>query len=117
MGEYHKLNIAMDEADRRFQEALDVLVQGWTAREPFEHDGEFWTYNDMTVHPKPVQQPHPPLWVAASSQPSMDRIAARGWNLLVGQGESFSRVASQLDYFRSAVGGAARRFRRVRRGG
>ena len=105
-GEYHKLNIAMDQADRRFHEALDVLVQGWTAREPFEHQGEFWTFNDMTVHPRPVQQPHPPLWVAASSQPSMDRIAAHGWNLLVGQGESFSRVASQLDYFRAAVGEA-----------
>ena len=37
----------------------------------------------MTVHPKPVQQPHPPLWVAASSQSNMDRIAAHGWNLLV----------------------------------
>ena len=105
-GEYHKLNIPMDEADRRFQEAMDVLVQGWTAKKPFDHQGEFWTYNDMTVHPKPVQSPHPPLWVAATSHSSMDRIANHGWNLLVGQGESFDRVADQVGYFRSAVGAA-----------
>ena len=105
-GEYHKLNIAMEEADRRFREALDVLVRGWTAREPFDHRGEFWTYNDMTVHPRPVQSPHPPLWVAATSHASMDRIAQNCWNLLVGQGESFGQVAAQVDYFRAAVGEA-----------
>jgi alkanesulfonate monooxygenase SsuD/methylene tetrahydromethanopterin reductase-like flavin-dependent oxidoreductase (luciferase family) len=105
-GEYHKLNISMEEADRRFQEAIDVLVRGWTATEPFDHRGEFWTFNEMTVHPKPWQTPHPPLWVAASSHASMDRIAEKGWNLLVGQGETFQRVADQVNYFRSAVGEA-----------
>ena len=103
-GEYNKLNIAMDEADRRFREALDVLIQGWTSTQAFDHSGEFWTFNDMTVHPKPVQNPHPPLWVAASSQSSMDRIAKRGWNLLIGQGESFAKIGEQVNYFSSAVG-------------
>ena len=105
-GEYNKLNIAMDEADRRFREATDVLIRAWTSKEPFDHTGEFWTFNDMTVHPKPVQMPHPPLWVAATSPSSMDRIAENGWNLMVGQGENFQRVAEQIDYFRTAVGEA-----------
>ena len=103
-GEYNKLNIAMDEADRRFREALDVLIQGWTSTQAFDHSGEFWTFNDMTVHPKPLQDPHPPLWIAASSQSSMDRIAEHGWNLLIGQGESFAKVEEQVNYFASAVG-------------
>ncbi len=105
-GEFHKFNIAMDQADRRFTEAMDVLIRGWTSQEPFDHRGEFWTFNDMTVLPKPVQKPHPPVWVAASSPSSMDRIAAKGWNLMVGQGETFQRVADQVDYFRTAVGEA-----------
>ncbi len=109
-GEFHKFNIDMAEADRRFREALEVLTLGWTAREPFDYRGEFWTYNEMTVHPKPVQSPHPPLWVAATSHASMNRIAAKGWNLLVGQGESFDRVAAQVDYFRGAVGEAGGEF-------
>ena len=57
----------------------------------------------MTLHPKPVQTPHPPIWVAASSQTSMDRVARHNWNLLIGQGESFQQVAAQVEYFHTAV--------------
>ena len=105
-GEFHKFNIPMAEADRRFQEAIGVLTRAWTETEPFDHRGEFWTFNDMTVQPKPVQAPYPPLWVAAASPASMDRIAAHGWNLLVGQGLTFDQVAEQVAYFRGAVGEA-----------
>jgi alkanesulfonate monooxygenase SsuD/methylene tetrahydromethanopterin reductase-like flavin-dependent oxidoreductase (luciferase family) len=62
-----------------------------------------WSFNDMTVYPKPVQTPHPPLWVAASSPTSMNRVARHNWNLLIGQGESFQQVAAQVEYFRTAV--------------
>ena len=109
-GEFNRLNIPMDEADRRFKEALDVLIKGWTSKMAFDHAGEFWTFNDMTVHPKPIQNPHPPLWVAASSQASMDRIAQNGWNLLIGQGESFEKVGEQINYFGSAVGESGSKF-------
>ena len=103
-GEFHKLNIPMDEADRRFQESMDVMTRAWTSDEPFDHRGDFWTFNDMTVLPKPVQDPHPPLWVAAASPGSMDRIAQNGWNLLVGQGLTFDQVGEQVAYFGGAVG-------------
>ena len=105
-GEFHKLNIPMAEADERFQESMAVITKAWTTTEPFDHRGKFWTFNDMTVHPRPVQQPHPPVWVAAASHESMDRIAQHDWNLLVGQGVPFPGVAAQVDYFRSAVGEA-----------
>src|SRR5918996_13580 len=82
-GEFHRFNLSMVEADRRFQESMQVLTQAWTATEPFDHQGEFWTFHDMTVHPKPVQVPHPPVWVAASSPSSMDRIVQHHWNLLI----------------------------------
>ena len=91
-GEYPKFNISMDEATRRFEESMEVMTRAWTATEPFDHRGEFWSFNDMTLHPKPVQTPHPPIWVAASSPSSMDRVARHNWNLLIGQGESFQQV-------------------------
>ncbi len=105
-GEYHRLNIAMDEADERFAEAMEVMTKAWTSTGPFEHRGQFWTFNDMTVQPKPVQAPHPPVWVAASSPKSMDRVANHNWNLLVGQGETFQYVAGQVEYYRTAIGEA-----------
>ena len=101
-GEFHRLNLSMAEADRRFDESMQVLKQAWTEDEPFDHQGEFWTFNDMTVHPKPVQAPHPPVWVAASSPASMDRIVQRQWNLLIGQGLTAQQVGEQIAYFRQA---------------
>jgi alkanesulfonate monooxygenase SsuD/methylene tetrahydromethanopterin reductase-like flavin-dependent oxidoreductase (luciferase family) len=102
-GEFHKFAIPMDEATRRFEEAMDIMTRAWTAAEPFDYRGEFWSCNDMTLHPRPVQEPHPPLWVAASSHTSMDRVARHNWNLLIGQGESFQQVAAQVEYFHSAL--------------
>jgi alkanesulfonate monooxygenase SsuD/methylene tetrahydromethanopterin reductase-like flavin-dependent oxidoreductase (luciferase family) len=92
----------MAEADRRFQEAMQVLIPAWTATEPFDHQGEFWTFHDMSVHPKPVQTPHPPVWVAASTPRSMDRIVQNQWNLLIGQGLTLQQVGEQVAYFRHA---------------
>jgi alkanesulfonate monooxygenase SsuD/methylene tetrahydromethanopterin reductase-like flavin-dependent oxidoreductase (luciferase family) len=102
-GEFHKFHIPMEEATRRFEEAMEVMTRAWTATEPFEHRGEFWRFNDMTLHPRPIQQPHPPLWVAAGSPTSIERVARHNWNLLIGQGESFQQVAAQVEYFRSTV--------------
>lgn len=99
-GEFHRLNVPMTEADQRFQESIQVLTKAWTATEPFEHQGDYWTFHDMTVHPKPVQVPYPPLWVAASSPSSMDRIAQNHWNLLIGQGLTLEQVGEQVAYFR-----------------
>ena len=105
-GEFHKLNIPMEEATRRFEEAMEVVTKAWTSSEPFDHAGEFWTFNDMTIHPKPVQSPHPPVWVAAASPSSLERVARHDWNLLVGQGEPFEQVAAQVEQYRTAVGEA-----------
>jgi len=101
-GEFHRFNLSMAEADRRFQESMQVLTQAWTATEPFDHQGEFWTFNDMVVHPKPVQVPHPPVWVAASSPSSMDRLVQHHWNLLIGQGLTAQQVGEQIASFRQA---------------
>jgi alkanesulfonate monooxygenase SsuD/methylene tetrahydromethanopterin reductase-like flavin-dependent oxidoreductase (luciferase family) len=102
-GEYHKFAVSMDEATRRFAEAMEIITKAWTATEPFDYHGEFWSCNDMTLHPRPVQLPHPPIWVAASSATSMDRVARHDWNLLIGQGENFAQVGAQVEYFRHAV--------------
>lgn len=105
-GEFHKLNIPMDEASRRFEESMDVVIKAWTSEEPFDHAGEFWTFNDMTVHPRPVQNPYPPVWVAAASPTSVERVAHHDWNLLIGQGEPFTQVGEQVEIYRTALGEA-----------
>lgn len=102
-GEFHRMGIPMEEATRRFDEGMEVLTRSWTATEPIDHRGEFWNFNDLTIQPRPVQQPHPPIYVAASGQESLARVVHNDWNLLIGQAETQSQVASQIEFYRDAL--------------
>ena len=109
-GEFHRMNIPMDEASRRFEESMEVLTRSWTSSEPFDHHGEFWGFNDLTVLPRPVQQPHPPIYVAASGADSVARVVRNDWNLLIGQGEPHGQVASQVRFYQDALAEAESEF-------
>ena len=102
-GEFHRMNIPMEEASRRFEESMGLLTRAWTSVEPFDHRGEFWSFNDITVLPRPVQQPHPPVYVAASGADSVSRVVKNDWNLLIGQGETYGQVASQIQFYQEAL--------------
>src|SRR6266481_232014 len=43
--------VPMEEADARFDEALEVIVQAWTAAEPFSHRGSYWQFDKIVVEP------------------------------------------------------------------
>ena len=65
------------ESRARFDETLDVLLKAWTSDESFAYQGEYVNIpNPVTVFPKPLQKPHPPLMITGSSVDSM-RTAAR----------------------------------------
>ena len=49
-----------------WDEALGTIPKMWT-QDSFEHHGRFWDVPSRNVIPKPVQKPHPPLWVAGVS--------------------------------------------------
>jgi alkanesulfonate monooxygenase SsuD/methylene tetrahydromethanopterin reductase-like flavin-dependent oxidoreductase (luciferase family) len=50
----------------RFIEGLDVILKAWSS-ERLSYHGRFFDLEDLSVVPKPVQQPHPPIRVAANS--------------------------------------------------
>jgi probable F420-dependent oxidoreductase len=65
---------------RRFVEGLEVMKALWT-QPTVQFTGEFWQLEGIAQEPKPVQQPHPPLWFGAR-QPAAIRRAVRlgdGW--------------------------------------
>jgi alkanesulfonate monooxygenase SsuD/methylene tetrahydromethanopterin reductase-like flavin-dependent oxidoreductase (luciferase family) len=71
-----------DEARERFDESLEVLVQGLeTGRVDFE--GKYYTLH-CRLPIRPQQQPYPPLWYPTSNPDSVARIAERGFNTLMG---------------------------------
>lgn len=66
--EYDGLGIPMSESRPRFTESLEVIRRAWTEHE-VTHKGQFWEFEDVELVPKPVQKPHPPIWMAATVTP------------------------------------------------
>jgi alkanesulfonate monooxygenase SsuD/methylene tetrahydromethanopterin reductase-like flavin-dependent oxidoreductase (luciferase family) len=102
--------VPYEEAEARFEESLEVIVRAWTSDERFSHTGRFWQYENVIVEPPTAQQPHPPVWIAASRPDSIRVIAARGYNLLLDQFASAEAVGERLAIFRTECEAGGRRF-------
>jgi alkanesulfonate monooxygenase SsuD/methylene tetrahydromethanopterin reductase-like flavin-dependent oxidoreductase (luciferase family) len=90
-----------EEAQARFEESLQVIIQAWTSDVQFSHHGTFWQYEDVVVEPPPSQKPHPPVWIAAGKPDSIRSVAARGSNLLLDQFASTKTVGERLGLFKA----------------
>jgi alkanesulfonate monooxygenase SsuD/methylene tetrahydromethanopterin reductase-like flavin-dependent oxidoreductase (luciferase family) len=83
------------------EEALQILRLVWE-QEDVSFDGRFWSFPELTVHPRPVQRPHPPLWVAGVADVAIDRAARLGDGWLCGPVQSLAKATSMLDSYRGA---------------
>ena len=81
--EFDGLDIPIEEKVARFEEALDIILGVWTTDE-FTYEGRFFNVPRLTLVPRPVQKPHPPVWIATrlGTQEAIDFAAARGFRLL-----------------------------------
>jgi alkanesulfonate monooxygenase SsuD/methylene tetrahydromethanopterin reductase-like flavin-dependent oxidoreductase (luciferase family) len=59
-----------------FEEAIQI-VRGLLTADAFSFEGKHFSTDTATLHPRPVQTPHPPIWVGASGERRMMPIAAR----------------------------------------
>jgi len=85
----------------RMEEALSILKLVWT-EERAEFAGRFWSFPELTVQPRPVQQPHPPLWVAGVADAAVERAARLGDAWLCGPVQSLAKAQSCLAVHRAA---------------
>ncbi|MGA7331919.1 MAG: LLM class flavin-dependent oxidoreductase [Pseudolabrys sp.] len=99
--EFKGFQIAPEEAEARFEEALEVMTRAWTTRKRFSHKGRFWHFEDIVVEPPPAQTPYPPLWVAAGNPHSIKRAAARGFNLILDQYASPATLGERIAIYRA----------------
>jgi alkanesulfonate monooxygenase SsuD/methylene tetrahydromethanopterin reductase-like flavin-dependent oxidoreductase (luciferase family) len=70
--EFDRMHAGLKQSDayKYMQEMLPALKGLWAG--DYEHNGEFWTFPTSTSVPKTLQQPHPPIWVAARSPITFD---------------------------------------------
>jgi alkanesulfonate monooxygenase SsuD/methylene tetrahydromethanopterin reductase-like flavin-dependent oxidoreductase (luciferase family) len=79
---YEGLGIPVDEGRPRFIEALDIVLKAWT-EDQLTYEGRFYQVPGVQVVPKPYQQPHPPVYIAANSPDTFPLVGALGHNILV----------------------------------
>ncbi len=87
-----------------FHEGVEVLVNAWT-QDRFSYDGTFYQVHDLSVRPKPLQQPHPPLWMAALSPETFALCGRYGFNLLCAPvfGFDIEQGVAQIEAWRQAL--------------
>jgi alkanesulfonate monooxygenase SsuD/methylene tetrahydromethanopterin reductase-like flavin-dependent oxidoreductase (luciferase family) len=78
--EYVVAGTPWEKRGKRFEEALTALKTIWTT-DPVEFEGDFYSIPRSFIGPKPVQKPHPPIYLGAFSPKAAARVVrhADGW--------------------------------------
>jgi alkanesulfonate monooxygenase SsuD/methylene tetrahydromethanopterin reductase-like flavin-dependent oxidoreductase (luciferase family) len=82
--EFKMLGLADRQAHSReiFREALDVILGSWS-HETFSYRGKHFQFEDIQIVPRPVQSPHPPVYMAAISPESFELVKEKGLKIMV----------------------------------
>lgn len=89
--------IEAEETRNRFEQSFEVIVRAWT-EERFCYDG-LYNIHEVSVHPKPIQQPHPPVYLVGISSETLKFGAKHGLPLLLAGAQTVSIVKqTQVSY-------------------
>jgi alkanesulfonate monooxygenase SsuD/methylene tetrahydromethanopterin reductase-like flavin-dependent oxidoreductase (luciferase family) len=100
--------VPIEESAERFREAVEVVLAAWSA-ERLDYRGKHFAFENVEVLPKPTQQPHPPVWVAASSEPAVAWAAQRGLTIMMDPHSPHVEIARKREVYRAqleAAGGS-----------
>jgi alkanesulfonate monooxygenase SsuD/methylene tetrahydromethanopterin reductase-like flavin-dependent oxidoreductase (luciferase family) len=96
--EFRTFKVPVSESQARFREAVDVVKHAW-ASERLTYNGRFFSFDNVEVLPKPLQQPHPPMWVAASSPEATKWAASCGYSILIGPHGTHVEIGQQWERY------------------
>lgn len=99
---YEDYGISYAESRERFAEALDIMCRAWT--EPaFSHEGKYYSFNQVSVTPKPYQKPYPELRMAAATPETFPQIGRLGLPIFVAVRQGpFGQLAERIKSYREA---------------
>lgn len=96
--EYDVFGVDRSDAPGRLIEGLEIIKRLWT-EDDVTFEGEHFSLDGVSIHPKPIQDPRPEIWIGASNETSIRRAAriGDGW---VGAHVPFDVAVSQAEAFR-----------------
>jgi alkanesulfonate monooxygenase SsuD/methylene tetrahydromethanopterin reductase-like flavin-dependent oxidoreductase (luciferase family) len=104
---YAGYDIPQEESRERFDEALDFIIGAWTS-ESFSFSGKYFHAQDIKITPRPLQQPHPPLRIAANSPDTFPFAARRHFPIFATPMiNPPDKLKEGLGVYRAGLGGAS----------
>lgn len=103
---YQAYGIDYGESRERFAEVLEVLRRAWTEKK-FSFAGKYYNFDDVHLVPKPLQQPHPPIRIAATGADTYASIGKQGFPIFVAvRLGSLEELAPNIEVYREAYAAA-----------
>ena len=102
---YEQDGMGVDSRDTRelMAESLRMIPRIWEAEGEFSWEGKFFNVPPRRVLPKPRQQPHPPIWMAATQPATHDIAAAGGVGVLAFGSGAPAAVKEHVDRYRDNI--------------
>lgn len=97
------LGVEPADAASRYAESYEIIKK-FFASDVLNHEGKYWSFKDIAVEMKPLQQPHPTTWYALASPESTVWPAQQGMNIVCGG--PLARIRAVTDRFRAEWLGA-----------
>ncbi|HEY7065345.1 MAG TPA: LLM class flavin-dependent oxidoreductase [Chloroflexota bacterium] len=101
--EFEAFGVAMEDSRARYEEGIAACVRLWTEANVTFH-GRFHSFENVSLLPRPVQKPHPPVWIAAIGTPqSFEWAGQMGYNLMfVPYVSDFQNLAKLIQLYRDS---------------
>lgn len=96
--EFKAFQVPQEESYERFHEVVDIVLQAWT-NEHLTYNGRYFSFDNVEVLPKPLQQPHPPVWMAAGSPRALEWAASAGHSVLMGPHVTHAELGRELAFY------------------
>jgi alkanesulfonate monooxygenase SsuD/methylene tetrahydromethanopterin reductase-like flavin-dependent oxidoreductase (luciferase family) len=100
--EFDAFGIPRGRRVRRFEECLETVKRLWT-EDGVSFENEICRLSNVTATCRPVQRPHPPIWIAANSDAAVRRAARLGDALFVNPHATMPVIARQLTLYREEL--------------
>lgn len=100
--EFRTFAVPMEESQERFHEAVDIVMRAWSS-DRLTYHGKFFSFDEVEVLPKPLQKPHPPVWMAAGSLEALQWAGSMGHSVLLGPHASHKETGQQWEFYREQL--------------
>lgn len=98
--ELNAFNLSKSDRFNRFVEGVEIIKRLWT-EDNVSYEGKAFTLKNVSVDPKPLQKPRPPIWIAANTDAAVVRAAQIGDGWMIGPHSAIDELQRQVELCRA----------------